>query len=210
MKNYTCLALGYLLAITVSFAACQQSPPKPHATKVELSEATSKDLVQVTGSGDGLESINVTLQSKSNDPLEVTVQPGTIFEALSGGTQSMVTREERSVTLESSGSTQSLTIDAACANMHLNMPGEGDRFSIRKTPPSDDLKKLVTVPGFHSEPFRVQQFAIWTITDNPDRSGYVEIGETDFGSGPGEEEIQKIRVLFGKAGISTEKYRALR
>lgn len=56
---------------------------------------------------------------------------------------------------------------------------------------------------------RVQQFAIWTITDNPTKDGYVGIGSFGFGSGPGKTELARIKALFKAAGIPTTKYRAL-
>jgi len=59
---------------------------------------------------------------------------------------------------------------------------------------------------------RVQQFAVWTITNNPKRNGYVGLtsGFSVFGSGPDDEEIDAIRHLFDMADIDMGKYRALR
>jgi len=79
------------------------------------------------------------------------------------------------------------------------------------TPVSGDLVKLLYLPDFHEETSRVQQFAIWTITDNPERDGYMGIatGFQIFGTDPSDDEIDRIRVLFEKAGILTDKYKAL-
>jgi starvation-inducible outer membrane lipoprotein len=234
MKNNARLSIAFLFAVAFSFAACWTSPkptqnvsptsvktvqspkptpkqtPTPSMAKLELSEAISKGLVRVTGSGNGLETISISIESKSDESLELAIQSGTIFKALSGSTQSMVTREEVTVVLGPRGSKVSISIDAACANMYLNTPDEDDKFAVRKTPASDDLKKLLALSEFRREDFRVQQFAIWTITDNPSREGYVGIGEFGLGSGPDKDELQRIRTLFEKAEISTEKYRALR
>ena len=69
------------------------------ATVVELADAISKNLVKFSASGDGLESVNVTLESLSDDLLKISIVPGTIFEPGSRGTQNMVVRhdEERRV-----------------------------------------------------------------------------------------------------------------
>jgi hypothetical protein len=93
--------------------------------------------------------------------------------------------------------------------MELDAPDENDTFTISIVPAPEDLIKLLNLPDFHNETFRVQQFAIWTITDNPPRDGYVGLGYFGFGSGPNDEEMQKIQALFEKAGIPTGKYQAL-
>jgi hypothetical protein len=53
----------------------------------------------------------------------------------------------------------------------------------------------------------VQQFAIWTITDNPsDSYGYTGIALGDYTEYPTDEAIAVIRAQFEKAGIDTTKY----
>jgi hypothetical protein len=66
------------------------------------------------------------------------------------------------------------------------------------------------LPDFSKQSFRVQQFAIWTITDNPTRKGYVGLGTFVSGSGPSDAEMAKIKALFTAAGIDQKKYQALR
>ncbi len=102
-----------------------------------------------------------------------------------------------------------LDIDAACANMELDAPEESNILALSTEVPPEDLVKLLYLPDFHEETSRVRQFAIWTITDNPERDGYMGIGTFGLGSGPRDEEIDRIRVLFEKAGILTDKYKAL-
>ena len=63
--------------------------------------------------------------------------------------------------------------------------------------------------SFGDETFRFQQFAIWTITDNPSRDEYVGLVYFGLGSGPSDEEMLTIDALFEAAGISTAKYQAL-
>ena len=102
-----------------------------------------------------------------------------------------------------------IDLNTACASMELDAPSESDNLILSSEAAPDDLILLLDLPDFHEEEFRIRQFAIWTITDNPKRDEYVGIGTFGFGSGPSDEEIEKIRVLFDKAGISTGKYRAL-
>ena len=55
--------------------------PEPEPVEVDLSEAVTGSLVEAVISGDSLEYVDVTLRSTSDQPLEVTVPAGTIFEA---------------------------------------------------------------------------------------------------------------------------------
>lgn len=184
-------------------------PSTPAPLAVGIGEAQASGLAQVAITGQGLEWTKVALESLSAEPLEVTIMPGTIFQAQAAGVQNMVVRSERVVLLDSTGSRESLTIPAACANMELDMPDESHTFTISTSATSEDLIKLLNLPDFLDETFRVQQFAIWTITDNPARGGYVGLGYFGAGSGPSDEEVQTIRALFERAGIPGERYRAL-
>jgi len=186
-------------------------PPAPPttATSVELRQALAEALAQATITGQGLERIDLILESLSEQPLEISIQAGTIFLAQTGGTQDMVVRRPQVVELPSQGSKETLTLSVACASMELNAPEESDDFTVSTAPVPEDLIKLLNLPAFLEEPFRVQQFAIWTITDNPPHGGYVGLGYFGAGSGPSDEEMQTIRALFQQAGIPTERYQAL-
>ncbi len=176
---------------------------------VDLVQAVYQELVDLTTSGDGLEEIDVTLKSKSNDPLEVKIEPGTMFQAQSSNVQKMVVIEEKIEYLESPDDIISDTIDVACAAMDLTAPQKTDAFTISNTPTQEDLVKLLNLPAFANETFRIKQFAIWTITDNPPRGEYVGLGYFGFGSGPNDEEMSRIKTLFENAGVSTSSYQAL-
>jgi len=177
---------------------------------VELTDAESRGLIDVIVSGENsIDRIQMSIRSKSEDPLEVAILPGTIFAPQAAGVQNMVAIAEKLVLLYPNEIIGPIVIDAACMNMELDVPSEGESLSLSMTPASEDLLKLLDLPDFHEETLRVRQFAIWTITDNPGRSEYVGIGRF-VGTGPDSEEIAKIKVLFEKAGIPTDKYKALR
>ncbi len=182
------------------------------AVYVELIEAKSSGLITVNACGIGsLERIKLSLTSQSDNTLQVAILPGTIFESQSAGIQSMVVIGQKLVSLDPYETLESISIDAACYNMELDMPEESDALTLRMTPAGGDLMKLIDLSDFYEETYRVQQFAIWTITDNPERDGYMGIatGFAIFGTGPSDEEIEKIRALFIDAGIATDKYKAL-
>ena len=174
-----------------------------------LDDAVAQGLVTIATDGQGLDSVELTLASRQPGSLTITIPAGTIFAAMSGGVQNMVVREDQMVVLEGADTEVSLTVPAACINMTLDAPATGNHFSLGG-PAGGDLSRLVNLPTFRERPFRVQQFAIWTITDNPAPGEYVGIGSFGAGSGPSKEEMQLVRALFAEAGISTNKYPALR
>jgi hypothetical protein len=180
------------------------------AVYVELIEAKISGLVTVNACGIGsLERIKLSITSQSDNTLQIAILPGMIFESRSAGIQSMVVISKKLILLDPFETLESIKIDAACYNMELDMPGESDALILSMSPAGGDLMKLFNLPDFYEASYRVQQFAIWTITDNPGRGGYVGIGFFGMGTGPSDGEIEKIRTLFIDAGIETDKYKAL-
>jgi hypothetical protein len=177
---------------------------------IDLAEAEEKGLVQAEITGRDLDWIDLVLESLAPDPLELTIEIGTIFQAQSSGTQNMVVTEAATVFLEAEGSAEGVVAQVACANMQRHIPDEEDQFTISREPVPEDLLKLLNLPAFHEAYSFVQQFAIWTITDNPPRDGYRGLGYFGVGFPPDEEEMADIRALFEEAGIPTENYHALR
>lgn len=191
-------------ATTTPPPSTAQSP----AEQVELIEAESQGLLEVNGSGrSSITSIQIKIISKSDKSLQVTILPGTMFIA-GTGVQNMVATAKRVIFLERNA-TVNVSIIAACANMHLNVPEATDSFELGSEPIPEDLIKLLALEDFTENSVRTMQFAIWTITDNPERDDYVGIGSFGIGTGPTDEELAAIIELFRRAGISISQYQAL-
>lgn len=183
-----------------------QGPEK--LTQSNLVDAITNGWVIASISGDGLSKINISLQPQVDFNLEVSIEPGTMFESQSGGVQNMVLRKGTVVVLKPSIEV-SLELEVSCANMELKEPSGTDSFLVSQGETAADLNKLLSVPEFRFESGRVQQFAIWTITDNPSRYSYTGITDQyGIGSGPTDDEFQKILNLFNSAGIDSSKYQA--
>lgn len=181
-------------------------PPPP----LELRSAVAAGKVVVSGRGISLQRLEVTLASQVTEPLQLLIEPATVFRPGAAATQSMTSLAAQVVTLAAMES-RTLTLNVACASMHLDTPGSSDQFGLDTMPSPPALVALLKVPDFGGQTFRVQQFAIWTITDNPTRTGYVRLGSiyTGIGSGPSDDEIAVIRQLFVKAGLDPSGYQAL-
>jgi hypothetical protein len=175
----------------------------------EIIHAQENGILDVSVYGEGLDSVVVVLKSKLPEPIEIGVMPGTLFRADTPNIQNMVATEESALRLEPFQE-KPVRLQAACINMLRRVPKASDRLAPEKTPIPEDLLRLVTSPGFNNLPFRIQQFAIWTITDNPQPHGYVPIGTQFYNNGPTTDEFATIRNLFKRVGLSADKYHALR
>ena len=184
--------------------------PEPSPATIELIKAVSNGQVLVKGTGHGLQWLDVTLTSKERFPLVVVINQGTLFDAAAERTQSMVVIARRIVDLEA-GASVPVQLDVACADMKKDTPDRNDRFSLHQGSVPKELVRLTRLPAFADQPFRLQQFAIWTITDNPARSGYVGLGTAGgSSSGPSLAELKAIAALFRAAQIEPADYRALK
>lgn len=182
--------------------------PRPPGRGVELAQAVAQKLVEAKVSGNGLQRADISVKSLTAESLDIKVLAGTLLAPGSRSVQTMVVRNARTLKLDGAGDTDAASLDVACASMHLGTPGKSDLFTIR-APQSGDLVKLVELPAFLKETFRVQQFAVWTITDNPTAKGFVRLGTSGVGSGPSADQLATIKALFVAAGINPAKYQAL-
>ncbi|WP_294232620.1 hypothetical protein [Prosthecobacter sp.] len=218
------------------------SPPVPglnplNFRQVSLEDALSQDLITMTCRGAGLQKLSLILALQTAEPLVVVIAAGSIFESKDPQTQNMLVPSENRLPLIEKGNSRiergdsrSFLVDARCMNMALDTPGYSNEFSVKKTRVSGDLDRLIRSAEFTKLSPRVEQFAIWTITDNPNPGGYTPIIENrgtnttgiplpplasgagrrqGTGTGPDEDEIFEIRRVFSSCGIEVQRYRAL-
>ena len=195
-----------LEAIVDETAEPSPSPPPP---AFELSAAVEDGKIAVTLRGESLQGLELTLESQIDTDIRVVVNPATMFVPRASGTQAMVVIEKEVVTLEAEAKVE-VELEVACAEMHDDTPTSKDGFRIAADRAPSALVRLLRLPAFADEPFRVKQFAIWTITDNPTRSGYVGLSSVETSGGPSDSELDRIAELFAEAAIPAGHYRALR
>jgi len=177
--------------------------------RIDLQEAIQLGLLSADVRGVSLESIEVEISLEVDESIELSILPGTTFLAPSPDLQTMVVRRQVFIFLEEKDEA-SLEVSVACANMRLEAPSGGETYIVEIEPPAEELRKLMGLPEFQDSAFRLQQFAIWTITDNPARNQYVGLGTGGEGSAPSSTELQTIAGWFEAAGISLDSYPALR
>lgn len=174
--------------------------------RVTLQEALTEGLVLASITGDGLTRIDLTLKPQVDFNLEIEIEPGTTFISGSAGVQNMVLRRETFVYLKPSVEV-SLELEVSCANMELKQPEGADAFTVSTDPPNPDLAKLFALDRFQFEEIDMQQFAVWTVTDNPPNGGYTGIDSDGVTHLPWEDDIARMLRLFEAAGIDPTKYR---
>lgn len=188
----------------------QSEEPIVEAREIELRDAMDAGLVTATGTGDGLERLSLQITSKSDEDLSLEIEAGTVLAPKASSTQNMVVTSDFFVDL-AAGANETVSLEVACAQMRDDQPTADDGFKVQMLDPKSDLLKLLRLERFGDEDFRVRQFAIWTITDNPSRDGYQGLGTVFdiYGSGPSDDEMARIRSLFKDAKIPAGHYRAL-
>jgi hypothetical protein len=185
-------------------------PPGMDVKQSTLADAISGGEVDARIQGSGLDKLEVNLKSKADFSLEIVIASGAIFEAQSGGVQNMVVRRPAVVVLQPKTET-SMELEVSCASMQKKEPRSSDSFKIAQESAASDLQKLLALPNLAFASQRVQQFAVWTLTDNPGRDAFVGISATGgFGTGPTDEELSAIKDLFSQAGIDPAAYNAFR
>lgn len=117
--------------------------------------------VNPRATGQSITRIYGEIENLIEKKLNVIIKPGTYFVA-KGNFQNMVTREDYSVSLYPN-STARVTIDAACINANLPIPGERDSFSgVNRV--SNDLTQFL-IASKNADRMTVQA-GVWAITDN--------------------------------------------
>jgi hypothetical protein len=192
-----------------TFAPEPTVEPTAERVRVTLAEALEDRLVKLTATGRNLEQLAIDLESLVEDALQVVIEPGTVFSPGAKSTQPMVVIDTVTIDLDP-GDVISDLIDVACDSMRLDTPDSKDTFRLDAARSTTNLRKLVTAPSFVAATFRLKQFAIWTLTDNPTKTGFVGLGTGGTGSGPTTKELAAIKAMFKEAGIDPAKYRALR
>lgn len=118
----------------------------------------------------------------------------------------MVVREEQIIYLKPELEI-GLELEVSCANMHLDQPDYSNTFTVSSEPAAGDLQRLLALEDFAFLDLVVQQFSIWTITDNPVASyDYVGIETDGVTRYPQENEIESMKNLFIEAGIDPTNY----
>jgi len=171
-----------------------------------LQEALTEGVVVATITGSGLFQVEIAIKPKVELNYEIVIEPGTMLISSTEGVQNMVVREEKIVYLKPELEV-GLDLEVSCANMHLDQPNYSNSFTVSTDSATGDLQRLLALQDFRYLDLILQQFAIWTITDNPVSAyDYVGIDSGGVTRYPQENEIETMKSLFVEAGIDFTNY----
>ncbi len=178
----------------------------PRAT---LREAVKKGWMSVQITGQGLRTMQLKVEPQVDFHVNLEIEQGTIFTSADSAVQDMVVRNATFTHIRPSLEAE-IEPDVSCINMRKKQPTGSDTFTVSQVVAQGDLLKLLRLKSFGDQRPHIQQFAVWTITDNPPPGGYVGLGAAaGFASGPDLDELRVIRELFLAAGIDPNRYQAL-
>ncbi len=172
-------------------------------------------LVEVQGRS--LDSISVRFECSTGRPVRVTFDPGTLFTPTTDGTSAMVILSHE-VVLNYRNCLPGAVLRAAAVGMNgMRTPNRNDQFTLAPYNASEEVTRLVALEAILQASSRVQQYAVWTVTQNPtSQYRYTRIGQGSIGapvtvtSGPSDGELLQVRALLENAGFDPENYFVLR
>lgn len=171
----------------------------------DIYEAYRDGKVDIEVRGDGIEHVNGRVTRKAGTkPMVVRIPPGTLFEANSGGVQNMVVTDGTTVDLTTSRSA-AFTAAVACSDLHLSVPGEGDRFAVGRLPERKaEVVKFFPVANRAGVSYETKQAGVWIVTDDANYNGLGILVGGFLGGGPraiNEDEAASAMMLLEKSGI---------
>jgi hypothetical protein len=166
--------------------------------------------VEARAHGAGIESVVLELRRKVPHAVTVQVPVGTFFASRSDYAQSMVTLGPSVATLHGDD-WQTVDVSVACADLPLDVPGEEDDFTIRRSPSQRELQRLAPVLAEAGVGFAVRQAAVWIVSDD---ATYDDLGAlvqtsafTPFGGGTrmiNAAEATRALQLLVEAGVGVK------
>lgn len=142
-----------------------ESPPEQ--AEVELADAISQGLVICQAmAGEHLTYVVLHLHNPGSKTLRLVVLPGTQFVPSEEGYQTMGALDRVVVTLLP-GEERDVVVPVACFDMELLQPDPGMALTVSLPTRGDELARLLGSPTFRAAPFRVRQFAVWTLLARP-------------------------------------------
>ncbi|AVD71674.1 hypothetical protein [Desulfobulbus oralis] len=174
----------------------------------DIVDLIAEKKIEVQATGSGIMKVSVRLRKRVPYPLTVHIPVGTFFVAAKTSSQNMVTTSASRILL-TTDEWNTVSPDAACANRPKDIPGDSDRFTVRRSPQQRELARLMPVLEQARVDKATRQAAIWIVTDN---ASYEDLGillASPFGFGGtrviNEEEAAQAMRICDAAGINIRK-----
>lgn len=160
--------------------------------------------IEVQAEGSGIQQVSVRIRRLVPYVLTVRIPVGTFFVSSNPSAQNMVTTAESKVQLIST-IWESVSPDAACANRPRDIPGDGDTFTVQRSPNRAELTRLMPVLDKARVDTSTRQAAVWIVTDDADYDDLGILVASQFGFGGSrvinEQETARAMRICDDAGI---------
>jgi hypothetical protein len=166
------IAIALAVAIPAMRPAPQvQAPASPVEAPAPLDEFERHNMfdlhaagkIAFSANGSNIQQVRLEVLSLSDERIRVVVPAGAFFASSDPAAQSMVATRSHEFDLLPRQAL-SLSIDAACANLPLDIPSSGTGFTITQQPPQPELALIA--PMLAAQGYDVRQAAVWIVTDN--------------------------------------------
>ncbi|MBS1819336.1 MAG: hypothetical protein JSU08_15485 [Acidobacteria bacterium] len=137
----------------------------------DLLDLLQQGKVELSASGNGIESVSVTVSARTAYPLQVEIPAGLLFVPADRSDQTMMTTESTTVRLVV-GSPSSATVPVACTNWAKDVPDKADRMTVRRV--SNQNLAFVAPLLAKSSQYPVRQAMVWIMSDN---TNYHDLGK---------------------------------
>lgn len=211
--------LAVALVVLAPLGACRDDPRDPRAERYDLQPAAAKKLVFQRAEVHSMERITAWLNNLGPARLIVTIRPGTVYASLEQHLPHMVVRGIKEVTLQPAGRPgDRIRVGLPAASMHMRrkVARRGQQLALQQAPASGPLGQLLKLRCFRAvrpcqdQPFLVQQYAVWTLTNNPPGGRFVGPGPDRLRGGPSPGEMARVAALLRRAKIDLSAYDAFR
>jgi hypothetical protein len=160
----------------------------------------AQNKIEFKATGAGMTTVHLEVRRLVKHDVTVIIPAATSL-VTAGSAQNMVTMVQGKSVLKDDD-WASVSVPAACANLHGQVPGVNDSFQIGTVPRQDELEMLT--PLLANMSFDVRQAAVWIITDNADYDALGRLVSGIGGFGPraiDENEAAQAMKLVDDAGI---------
>ncbi|MCL2058651.1 MAG: hypothetical protein FWH01_06280 [Oscillospiraceae bacterium] len=160
----------------------------------------SSGVISIAVKGNSIDFTSVTLTSKANRSLTVTIPIGTYFSPGSSSVQNMVVREPTTVTLGANSSTN-VSVKTACMNIRRSIPNSNNTFTAQSLDSNAKLRRVVALCNEKRTSYAVTQAAVWIVTDNPgDNSLLNTLVYSDGRRAISSDDLAKAKEIVREAG----------
>ncbi len=189
--------------------ACDASSP----VNIEAREGERNGTLEVEADGENtLSSVSVAVkrgQNAANSSYVVQVKAGTVFLNGNGGGQNMVVTEGASLTLGCGEAEISMPVDAACIDMHKDVPSSSDSMTVDTDPYDHEAEVAAVLQAAKGGDNNARQMAVWIVRSNPQSLGEMPFVSTGLGEPDQSEQERRLegaRKILAKAGLDPSSY----